>query len=101
MAENYDGWSPYNFTLNNPICNYDPNGMWVETDTGYNTNDPDEISQFLLRLFGIGPNNQPKDAEQAKDQESARRVPRMLQRVLKSFIKQNVKQFLIYHLDHY
>ncbi len=72
MAENYDGWSPYNFTLNNPICNYDPNGMWVETDTGYNTNDPDEISQFL-RLFGIGPNNQPKDAEQAKDQESARK----------------------------
>ncbi|WP_421751121.1 SpvB/TcaC N-terminal domain-containing protein [Croceimicrobium sp.] len=30
LAEKYSSWSPYNFTMNNPINLKDPNGMWVE-----------------------------------------------------------------------
>ena len=30
MAEKYPGWSPYNYTLNNPVRYTDPTGMVVE-----------------------------------------------------------------------
>jgi RHS repeat-associated protein len=31
LAEKYPSWSPYNYTLNNPIKNFDPNGEWSES----------------------------------------------------------------------
>ena len=34
MAEKYPGWSPYNYTLNNPIKYVDPTGMLVENGQG-------------------------------------------------------------------
>ncbi|HSW55463.1 MAG TPA: hypothetical protein VLH59_10250 [Ignavibacteriaceae bacterium] len=29
LADQYPGWSPYNYTLNNPLIYVDPNGMWT------------------------------------------------------------------------
>ncbi len=74
LAESYQSYSPYNYTINNPINNTDPNGMWVETGKGYTTSDPNEIAKFLLNLFGIGPGNQPRNAEQAQEQSEARKA---------------------------
>jgi RHS repeat-associated protein len=48
MADEYTSYSPYNYTLNDPINNIDPNGMWVETADSYSTDDPNEIKAFLL-----------------------------------------------------
>ena len=31
LAEKYPGWSPYNYTLNNPIINFDPNGKYTKS----------------------------------------------------------------------
>ena len=47
MSEIYQAFSPYNYTLNNPIKFVDPNGMWVENAESYSTNDPDEIREFF------------------------------------------------------
>ncbi|MGE0931758.1 DUF6443 domain-containing protein [Peijinzhouia sedimentorum] len=40
MADSYLSFSPYNYTLNNPLSNIDPNGMWVSTF---------QIAQFLAQ----------------------------------------------------
>ncbi|WP_425637961.1 RHS repeat-associated core domain-containing protein [Algoriphagus yeomjeoni] len=48
MADSYQAFSPYNYTLNNPIAFTDPNGMWVEGQNGgMFTDDPDDISKFF------------------------------------------------------
>ncbi len=47
LAEIYQGFSPYNYTLNNPVKNVDPNGMWVENAGSFSTNDPEEIREYF------------------------------------------------------
>jgi RHS repeat-associated protein len=48
MADSYQAFSPYNYTLNNPVKFTDPNGMWVEGENGgMFTDDPGDISKFF------------------------------------------------------
>ena len=48
MADSYQAFSPYNYTLNNPIKFTDPNGMWVEGENGgMFIDDPGEIQAFI------------------------------------------------------
>jgi len=49
LSDSYTSYSPYNYTLNNPIKFFDPNGMWVDIPRGYSTTDPREISDFINR----------------------------------------------------
>ncbi len=46
MAEKYYGWSPYAYCLNNPIICIDQLGLWVETASGWHTNDAKDIERF-------------------------------------------------------
>lgn len=64
-AEMYLSYSPYNYTLNNPINYLDPNGMWVDKGDRWTTDDPDEIAAF----FGTSNNSSdgaPEDEEPEK-----------------------------------
>ncbi|MDQ7917833.1 RHS repeat-associated core domain-containing protein [Mesonia sp. MT50] len=55
MAEKYPSWSPYSYTLNNPVIYTDPTGMVVESpDTDYGLSKDGKITQ-------IGPTNDDPD----------------------------------------
>lgn len=56
LAEIYQAFSPYNYTLNNPIKFVDPNGKWVESADSFSTDDPDEIWAFFSQNQGNGEN---------------------------------------------
>jgi hypothetical protein len=56
MADKYPAWSPYAYTLQNPIVLIDPTGMsaeWFETPNGQIKFDPNIKSQADLKTKGI------------------------------------------------
>ncbi len=63
LAEMYSSFSPYNYSLNNPISFKDPNGMWVDKGDRYSTDDPEEIATFM----GQYRNGPQKDNNQSPD----------------------------------
>jgi hypothetical protein len=44
--------SGYIYCGNNPISFFDPDGLWSQTDSGYYTNDPADITRFYNYLVG-------------------------------------------------
>ncbi len=58
MADSYQAYSPYNYTLNNPIKFTDPNGMWVDgPNGGLFTDDPEKIRDFISKQQAKEGNN--------------------------------------------
>jgi RHS repeat-associated protein len=47
LADAYYGISSYVYALNDPISKLDPNGMWVESPTGFYSDNPEEISALF------------------------------------------------------
>ncbi len=47
LAEAYYGISSYVYALNDPISKLDPNGMWVESPSGFYSDNPEEISALF------------------------------------------------------
>ncbi len=47
MCEMAPGWTPYRFGFNNPLLYSDPTGLWEETDNGWETNNIEEIKDFI------------------------------------------------------
>ena len=63
MAEMYRHIGPYAFCGNNPVSRIDPNGMWVEDDNCWSTDDPEEIAAALSALLGNSPSSEDQQPE--------------------------------------